>query len=788
MIFFRSFQSRILFFFLGLFILVQAIILVFVNSANTESAVRQIRNELSIGGRIFNRLLKDRTDNTTEAARLLSGDFAFKTAFASGDRPTLISAMDNHRMRISADVMMLVSMDGQLIADTNDPESTAPRFPLPDLIHAAEKKGVASSIVFLGNHPYQMTVVPLMAPVPVAWICMGFTIDDLLARDLQALTYLNVSFVQEYRNRQPKILASTLSENLRDMLISRLPSVKWESNNISLMTLGNGIYVSLSLCLNKTGDSTVTVILQRSMEEALKPFYRLHHILITLFIGGLLISLVGGVLIARTVTRPVRILADAAHKIEQGDYTHKVDVTRHDELGQLASAFNYMISAISKREKEIKYQAYHDNLTGLPNRSFLHDQLNEAIDAAREKNKPLALLMMDIDRFKDVNAVLGHQNGDTILKKIGTLLTDTVEPTSILARMGGDEFAILLLETNGLQYTLTVVQNIMKALESHFLIDGNPIQVEASFGIVMYPEYGNDADTLIKLADVAMYKAKGSMNGFSVYSPDIDQHSLRQLLLLGELRRGIESEEMTFFYQPKVSFTSGRIVGMEALLRWNHPRHGFIPPDEFIPVLEKTGFIKPLTMWTLKAAITQCSEFNKKGILLDMAVNLSARMLLDPQIPDSIDEMIRTFNLQPEQIIIEVTESAVMADPERTMITIKGLDEIGVRLCVDDFGTGYSSMSYLQKLPVDELKIDKSFVLNMDKNINDATIVQSVIDLGHNLGLKVVAEGVENRQTWDMLQSRGCDVAQGYFMSKPIPMIQLMDWLKNSQWGLNGGV
>ncbi|MBF0558641.1 MAG: EAL domain-containing protein [Nitrospirae bacterium] len=781
---FRTFQCRLLFFFLGLILFVQVIAFFSIDAANTQSALLQIKNELFVGGRVFDRLIKARTEHLFEAARLLSGDFAFKTAFSTGERPTLISAMDNHRERIKADVIMLASLEHKLIADTLNPEAKSDQFVFPDLIRKAEEKGEASSVVFIGDHPYQVVVVPLLAPEPVAWICIGFTIDDLLAKDLQTLTRLEVTFTRERQGQRPVALASTLPDPLRKSLTDSLPSTSWQSDMVAVMSMNGSKYVSLSSNMGKSADADVVVILQRPMEEALEQFYRLRKLLIVLYLAGLIVSLAGGTIIAGTVTKPVRLLAEAARFIEDGDYGHSVTVVQQDELGKLASAFNHMSSAIAKREEQIKYQAYHDNLTGLSNRSFLLKRLNEEIPAAMERGGAFALIIMDLDRFKDINAVLGHATGDTILKKIGPVLTEAVPEAAAVVRMGGDEFALLVPDINNAGQARDVTLNISKKLESPFIVDGNPIQVESSFGIVLFPEHGEDADTLLKLADVALYTAKGSVNGYAVYSPELVQHNLKQLTLLGELRLAIENEEMVFFYQPKVNITSGHVVGMEALIRWEHPRHGFIPPDDFIPLLEGTALIKPMTMWTLRTAFDQCSQLNNMGITLDMSVNLSARMLQDPRIPELVLQMTKDYSLPPQQIIIEVTESAVMTDPQKTLDTIKRLDETGVRLSIDDFGTGYSSMSYLQKLPVDELKIDKSFVLNVHKNPNDAKIVHSIIGLGHNLGMKVVSEGVETQAAWDLLKYLGCDIGQGYFMSKPLPIAGLVTWLKESGWGL----
>lgn len=785
---FSSFQGRLLFFFLGLFILVQLIAFFSVNASNKQNALTQIQDDLFVGGKVFDRLLKDRFQRLSEAAMLLSSDFAFKTAFSTGDKATILSAMNNHRARIGANVMMLVSLEHTVIVDSLHPEEQSVPFPFPDLIKTAEQEGKTSAILFIDRHPYQMVIVPLLAPVPVAWIVIGFKIDDMVAKDLQTLTLLDVTFVMEQKAAAPVILASTLPDRLRQSLIGTSHSGSWKFDKTTLLSMDGDKYVSLSLILNKQGDLLMRVILQRSMEAALKPFHRLRSALIVLFASGLIVLLIGGILIARTVTKPVRILAEGAEKIQKGDYRHSVTVKQRDELGKLASAFNHMTSAIAQREEQIKYQAYHDNLTGLPNRAFLHNYLHDTIISAKDKNKFLVLVMLDIDRFKDINAVLGHNTGDLILQKVGPLLNSLLDRSAIVVRMGGDEFALLLTEENSVNSAIDVTQSILKGFESPFWVNENPIQIEASFGIAAYPEHGEDADTLIKHADVAMYLAKGSTNGFSVYSPGLDQYNLRQLTLLGELRHAIEKEELILYYQPKVDINAGHITGVEALLRWEHPQHGFMPPDDFIPLLEKTALIKPLTLWTLNTALSQCSRFHQMSLRIGMAVNVSARMLQDQQLAGYIAKLIDNLNLSPDLLTLEITESAIMAEPEHTFATIMQFDSLGLRLSIDDFGTGYSSLSYLQKLPVDELKIDKSFVKHMDTNDNDAKIVRSIIELAHNLGVKVIAEGVETRQTLDILKSINCDLAQGYLMSKPLPVDELNNWLRESHWGLVKGI
>ncbi|HET7318423.1 MAG TPA: diguanylate cyclase, partial [Nitrospirota bacterium] len=532
---FRSLQGRILTFFLGLFILVYVLAFLAVNTAVIRNAHAQIKNELLAGGRVFDRLIKVRTDRLVLAARTLSGDYGFKTTFAAGDKPTLLSAMRNHLGRIQADVMQLVSMDGNITADTLHPAATPEKFYLPGLIETAEQSGEASAIVFIEGRLYQVVVVPLLAPVPVAWICMGFTIDDTLARELQSLHTVDVTLVRERPRELPVIFGSTLSGDLRQVFAAAVYSAAWDPEGTAITDMRGVKYVSLSLELGKQGDSSVKVFLQRSLEQALLPFNRLRKILLVLFVAGIGIILAVGVLIAGSVTKPVRLLAESARSIEEGDYTHTVPPGRQDELGRLSSAFNQMIGAIAQREERIKFQAYHDTLTGLPNRAYLHQHLEKAVAAARAEKAPLALIAMDISRLRDVNAALGHATGDVILQKVGSLLGSSSRDFAVVARIGGDEFAVLLRAGQGIEGAVLYVQKALQQLETPVLVSETPIQIEASFGVAAYPEHGDDADALLRHAETAMHLAKATTRGYFVYVPESEERRLRQLTLLGEL-------------------------------------------------------------------------------------------------------------------------------------------------------------------------------------------------------------------------------------------------------------
>lgn len=434
-------------------------------------------------------------------------------------------------------------------------------------------------------------------------------------------------------------------------------------------------------------------------------------------------------------------------------------------------------------EEMVKYLAYYDPLTGLPNRTLLQDRLKEAVSTAARENHPLAFLLMDLDRFKEINDTLGHQRGDILLQQVGARLKSVLWEPDTVSRLGGDEFAVLLPRLAAAEHINVVIQKIQNALKAPFVIEDLPIAVEASIGIVLYPDHGTDADSLIQRADVAMYIAKRSGSGCTVYSPEQNQHSPHRLALMGELRHAIEHDQLILHYQPKISLQTHRIIDVEALVRWQHPKHGMVSPGQFIVPAEQTGLIKPLSLWVLNTALNQCRVWLKAGMEIPVSVNLSARNLHDPELPDQVAGLLETSGIPPERLELEITESAIMMDPLRALEILERLSGMGVRLSLDDFGTGYSSLGYLKKLPVDEIKIDRSFVTDMTRDKNDAMIVRSTIDLGHNLGCKVVAEGVENQETWDRLAALGCDSAQGYYMSRPLPADEFSRWFSVSPWG-----
>ena len=435
-------------------------------------------------------------------------------------------------------------------------------------------------------------------------------------------------------------------------------------------------------------------------------------------------------------------------------------------------------AALRQQAAEKEHQALHDPLTGLPNRTLFADRIRQATLAARRKELEVAVLLMDLDRFKEINDTLGHHCGDLLLKELGERIERSLRASDTVARLGGDEFGILLPDVHDRVAIDDVVSRFRKAIEQPFTLQGLPLAIEASIGVAVFPEHGDDVDTLLQKADVAMYVAKEANCAYQVYEPDHDDYNPARLTLVGELRRAIDERELVVYYQPKADLRDGSVSSVEALIRWQHPTRGLIPPDEFIPLAQHTGLIGPLTLYVLREAMRQCRIWQQQGIRLSIAVNLAMRNILDQNFPGEVAELLESCRVEPGSLELEITESTIMADPFRAMAVLKELSAMGMRLAIDDFGTGYSSLAYLKRLPVDEVKIDKSFVLNMTKDKSDAAIVQSTIDLARNLGLEVVAEGAESEEIWQKLISLGCHSAQGFYLSRPLSATALSRWVK----------
>ncbi len=779
----RRLRTRILPSFAVLVALIQGDGFALVNQANVGTAREKIEAELATAERIFERLLALKRDQLLHAAGTLAADPALREALAERDVAAAEAVLRSHGARAGADAMLLIGTDDRIAADGADPQRRGRLWRTAGLLAAAREAGRGATVAMFDSNAYQLVAVPLAAARPVGWVVLGIELNDALAAELRQLTALQVSFFAVRDDSAPVELASTLTGVQRAALGAALPGRALRPQAGMPLVLAGVEFETRLLALGASGDERVFAVLQRSLDEVLATFDRLRVFLLLLAAASVPVSLLAAYVIARTITRPLSELTRSAARMQQGDYRAPVRVAGDDEIGMLARSLTHMREGIARREQEILRLAYEDALTGLPNRARLMERIGLALEHAARRGEIAAVMVLDLDRFKGVNDTLGHAAGDEVLRRVAERLREVLRDGGTVARLGGDEFAIVLTAAD-IDAVRAVARAIVNALRAPIEFEGQPIDVAASIGIALYPDDGADAGTLMRRADIVMYVAKRSGGNFAFYDARYEVAQRRHLSLLGELRRAVEAAELRAYYQPKLDLATGRVGGVEALVRWRHPTLGLVPPGEFMPYAEQTGFIRVITRWMLAVTLRQCGRWAADGMPLQVAVNISARDLLSRDLPQLIGDLLHKHDVPRGLVCLEITESTFMEDPEHALATLRALHGLGVRLAIDDFGTGFSSLAYLKRLPVDELKIDRAFVMGMTEDRDDRMIVRSTIELAHNLGLKVVAEGVETDACLAELRALGCDLVQGYLISGPLRRSKLEAWLRESPWGM----
>ncbi|HEY7902152.1 MAG: putative bifunctional diguanylate cyclase/phosphodiesterase [Burkholderiales bacterium] len=777
----RSLQTRILALFLLLIFVVQVGGFVLINTVGGKAARSTVGGEVVAGARVFDRLLEQDAQRLVQGARLMAADYAFREVIATGDHDTIGSVLVNYGKRIEAPLVMIVSLDQTVLGDTLDSDAGKP-FALPRLFERAEGSGEAAAMVVLRGQLYQLVLVPVLAPVPIAWAVVGQRVDDALTQDLLRLTRLDVTFFSRRANDGWKLQASTLPAPDRETLLADMASERLADSDPD----GNAIYsdgaITRIIELPTQAEASVVAVLQEPVYSALEPFRRLQRQMALISLLGVIISVFASIFIARGVARPVRDLAGVALRIAAGDYSTAPPVSRTDEIGDLANAFRNMQQDIASRESRIMDLAYRDSLTQLPNRALYSARLDAALAVAAAKGMPVAVLLMDLDHFKDVNDTLGHPIGDLILRAVSSRLELLLKrPTDTVARLGGDEFAILMPGADAIKAE-RLAKSVLHALEMPMTPEGHVVDVRASIGIAVYPEHGSERSTLLRHADAAMYAAKRKNLGIALWDDRYDEHSKERLSLMSGLRKAVDEDELVLFYQPKVALRGGSELHAEALVRWRHPTRGLVAPVEFIAFAEQTGYIRAITQWVMAHAIAQCAAWRSDDLAMNVSINISARDLVDLELPERVESLLRKYGCAAQWITLEITESAILDDPDHAIDNLRRLHSLGCRLAIDDYGTGYSSLAYLRRLPVHELKIDKTFILGMARDSSDAVIVRSTIDLAHHMGLMVVAEGVEDEATVERLRGLSCDMVQGYLLSRPIAAEDIAAWMRGSVW------
>lgn len=765
-----SFQARVASVLILLLLVVIGALYFSVKAATSDAVRGQAKAQLDVGARVFERLLDVRGRRLADGVQLLAADFGFRDAVASGDSATMRSVLLNHGKRINASDMILLSMDGTVLASTLDDVPEGSTFRYDQALRDTRRNRQAMLMVPLQGMPHLLVEAPVLAPLPIARVVMGLRMDTAFAEELRSLSNLEVSFLAIDR-QQPGELVSTQPQVLRDSIVNLMLG-EGRRHGVSTTEHLDHSFLSQSLVLANTANGQVLALLQSPLDAAMQAFVPLDEKILGIALIALIASLIGALLLARGVSRPVQALAQAAERIGQGDYHTPVALERSDELGRLALAVNSMQSGIAEREQQLAHNALHDRLTGLPNRALAMERLGSAIAL----NRPIAVICLGIDNLRVANETAGPDAVDQLLLTVSRRLEAVLRPGDTLAHLIADEF-LLLLEGAGSDEAVGMADKLQQLLLRPQRINGHDLALDCRLGIAAYPADGDSAHTLFERAAIAMKDAAQMPGRLQIYEQGRDLAHRRQITLIRDLRHAPNQGQLLLHYQPKLDIRQGHVRQAEALLRWQHPQYGMVSPAEFIPLAERSGSIQLLTQWVIEEGIRQLCEWNRRGLFLQLSLNISADDLLGDELAHRVSALLRRYNLPAEQLLFEITESAVMREPEKALKVLHLLRDCGISLSVDDFGTGYSSLAHLKRLPVQELKIDQSFVRNLDETSEDAVIVRSTIEMSHNLGLKVVAEGVEYAHSLRLLERWQCDTAQGYLISRPLSADAFEAWV-----------
>jgi diguanylate cyclase (GGDEF)-like protein len=748
-------RTRIAVTFLLLLAAVLAAALGAVSATNRGNAEREVQRQLDVGALVFSRLLESNRRQLTQAAQAVASDYGFREAVATRDTDTLVSVLENSGQRIGAAMVVLTSLNGDVIAASGLHVRAGTAFPLSPELKRSIVGDSATSLMVDNGRIYQLVTVSVRSPLPVAWIAMGFELDNKAASELADITGLAVTLSVNSGGHWTDVISAVPAGAARqsDVVTRRIEMSKW-------------------------GNAEVVAILSRSLAEARAPFESLTRVLFYIAAISLVAFALAAFWLARNITRPLQNLTQAVDQMRAGTYDVTLNVQRRDELGVLAEGLQLMQTAVQSRDQSIRRLAYEDALTGLMNRTAFGAALNQALTGANGAS--IAVAVINLHRFRRINEHLGYSVGDAVLTKMAVRLAAVPSVNSAVARLAADQFAAFtrLRDGAGLQAWGT---SLVMALADPVFVEAQPIDITATVGLALAGEGASSADDVMRCADLALERARREKRVLAVYAEALKPAARDQLSLLGELRHAVEHDELRLFFQPKIELKTGRVAGAEVLLRWQHPTRGLLSPVDFIPFAEQTGFIRRLTRWTLDHAIAQGAQWQRAGKALGLAVNISVDDIGDIRLDSRVAGMLTRHQLPPALLTLELTESGFIEDPTRALRMLDAIAALGVNLSIDDFGTGYSSLSHLARMPVHEVKIDRSFVLGLESDPEFAPVVRSAVDMGHGLGLKVVAEGIETEAAAARVRDLGCDIAQGYLYAKPMPRDAFETWLEGRE-------
>jgi len=732
----------------------------------------RIEQSLAARGGVFDKLMANRAQQIRQTVLLASLDDKFTAAVADADLATLPELLAERSDAAAGDLAVLLNLEGRLIAASEplDP----PRLSFPGVVSRATEQGLSRSSLDANGRSFEMVTVPVRAPLPVGWLSVGYAIDDKLTQTIQSLTGL---YATVYRSEPGGTVAlgSTLKPQSLKPLMQGVAAGRFSGSGIfHVDLLGNQFKAVQREFIPRS--AAITILLQESVRDTTASYRRLRRHALAVGALAALLALLGAAMLARRIGDPMQQLVRAARRIREGDYSTPVNVKSEDELGELAVSFNAMQEGIAEREERITYQAQFDELTGLPNRFLGLELLTGAVASANGTGEPVSVMVVDLNSFADISSSLGHDISDALLAQAAERLRASLDSRFILARLEVDAFLAVLpsVDDDGAQ---DCAEELLRLLSVGLSVRDLNVSLDASVGISCFPRHGADAEKLLLRATVAKNDAKAADANIRVYEDGREDLHVRHVTLLGDLRRAVRQDELKLFMQPKVNLADGSICGAEALVRWDHPTLGFLPPNEFIPLAEQSGNISMISRWALTASIRECRLWQEEGLNLNVSVNLSGRDLQNADLPCAVAELLRDHDLSARKLVLEITEQALVKDLEDARRVLDCLRDLGTKIAIDDFGTGYSSLVQIRNLPVDEVKIDRAFVMDLPANRADVAIVRAAIELAHNLGLDVLAEGVENRATMRWLAAHGCERAQGFLIARPMPAEQFPGWL-----------
>ena len=775
----RRFEYRLLLHLLPVVAVTLTIVLAVMFLATKNRLVEDSRAALEVSERNFAGWLQSRSSKLVGAATAESRSFAFRRAVASGDRLTILAALEDVRDRAGATRLLFIGLDGRVEVETAARRSREDALWADLRSMAAE--GPATAFAVLNDHAHQVALVPVLAPDLLGWIGISqeLTNADLVGFLNRTTLPINLSLARLQPDGGWQLVGTTLGPEAQPDARTLLAGAQArdKAHLAQPVGLGRRTFIAVVDELPVTESQRPMVsLLQYSVDEALLPYEPLFLFLLAVGVLALLGVVAGLLLMARSVTRPIRALDEAAQRIRAGEYGQPVALSGDDELARLGATFDDMMEAIATREQHIIHQSLHDAATDLPNLENFRRQLDARIAAGES----FAVLLFELVGLDEVTNTLGHELAEQVVASAIARVAASCKRGDVIARLAGRTFGMCLPGATATNAE-SVAHRVMGCLADPIALGEIKIDVFAQAGIAACPEHARNAVMLLRHAEVALAETS-AMDHCAIYDPSKDPYDPALLSRVSELRAGLGRGEFELYYQPKVDLRSENVVGAEALVRWNHPQHGLLLPGEFVPLAERTGVIQELTRWAIAAAIAHAAAWCRAGHDLGVAVNLSAKDLRDPGLPAFVGAQLRRAALPSGRLTLEITESAFMERPDDARLVLASLRDLGVSLAVDDFGTGYSSLAYLRRLPVSELKLDRSFVGELSQNAGDRTIARTIIDLGRDLGLSVTAEGVEDANCIAALREMGCPVAQGYYFSPPVAATQFEQLLRTTPW------